>query len=154
MPRGLGPPNRPRGADWASASTAWVCAGAVEQFDAQIRTAQAAGARAVRVVMMPGRRYERFDSAEVLRKAKPEVRFTLEMITRDPLRVPCLTEKYWATMADVPGRELARTLRIVRAHAAPEPLPRVTHLAPDRQVAREEGNVRECLAYAREHLGL
>ena len=37
------------------------------------------------------------------------------MITRDPLPIPCLTEKYWAAMGDVPGRDLARTLRMVRA---------------------------------------
>src|SRR5207237_7029641 len=37
----------------------------------------------------------------VLRAARPAVRLNLEMITRDPLRVPCLTEKYWATLAGV-----------------------------------------------------
>src|SRR5687768_3355168 len=41
----------------------------------------------------------------VLRKANPAVRFSLQMITRDPLRIPCLTDDYWATFADVPGRD-------------------------------------------------
>ena len=40
----------------------------------------------------------------VLREARPEIRFNLEMITRDPLKVPCLTDRYWATFADLPGR--------------------------------------------------
>lgn len=241
----------------------------VERFEAEVRTAQQAGAKAIRVVMIPGRRYETFDSAEqfrqfaergirslelaepvaarhriplavenhkdqrvperlevlkhissqyvgvcvdtgnsialledpmevvqayaqwayavhlkdaavgqyeegflladvplgegfldlprmvqVLRQARPEVQFTLEMITRDPLPVPCLTEKYWATFADVPGRALAGTLRMVRANASAEPLPRVSHLSLDEQIEREEENVKKSLAYARDHLGL
>ncbi len=241
----------------------------VERFDAEVRTAKLAGAEVIRVVMIPGRRYERFDSADefrdftergikslelaepvaarhrvrlavenhkdqrvgerlevlehlssehvgmcvdtgnsfalledpievvrayapwafsvhlkdqavreyedgflfadaalgegfldlgqmvdILRGANPQVHFSLEVITRDPLEVPCLTEKYWATFADVPGRDLARTLRMVRAHASSEPLPRIGHLPLKEQVAREDENVRKCLAYARDHLGL
>src|SRR5207253_5553332 len=34
----------------------------------------------------------------VLQKANPTIQFNLEMITRDPLKIPCLTSKYWATM--------------------------------------------------------
>jgi hypothetical protein len=67
--------------------------------------------------------------------------------------VPCLTEGYWATFADVPARDLARTLGIVRARAARE-LPRVSHLPLEKQVAREAENVEKCLAFARERLGL
>ena len=52
----------------------------------------------------------------ILRAARPEIRFNLEMITRDPLKVPCLTERYWATFPDLPGRHLARTLSLVRDH--------------------------------------
>ena len=29
---------------------------------------------------------------DIIRRARPEVQFSLEMITRDPLEVPCLTE--------------------------------------------------------------
>jgi len=88
-----------------------------------------------------------------LRKAKPDVRFGLELITRDPLKVPCLTEKYWATFGDVPGRDLARTLRLVRRCQA-STLPEVGSLPLDEQVAREAFNVTSSLTYAREQLGL
>jgi sugar phosphate isomerase/epimerase len=240
----------------------------LERFEAEVRTAKQAGAKVIRVVMIPGRRYERFDSVEefrklarrgleslqlaepvaarhqvrlavenhkdqriperlemlkrisseyvgtcvdtgnsfalledplevveayapwafsvhlkdqavreyddgflfadvplgegfldlarmvrILRGARPEVRFSLELITRDPLEVPCLTEKYWATFADVPGRDLARTLRIVRQSAC-ERLPHVNDRPLDEQVKLEEENVTKCLAYARDHLGL
>ena len=90
----------------------------------------------------------------ILRKAKPDCRFSLESITRDPLKVPCLTEKYWATFADVPGRDLARTLRTVRSNTCPEPLARISHLPLEEQVAREDETVRTSLAYARDRLGL
>jgi sugar phosphate isomerase/epimerase len=88
----------------------------------------------------------------ILRKARPEVRFNLEMITRDPLKVPCLTPKYWATLGDVPGRELAATLALVRKRK--RSLPTVSGLPREQQLAAEEDNVRKCLAYAGEHLGL
>jgi sugar phosphate isomerase/epimerase len=241
----------------------------VERFEAQVRTAKRAGAKVIRVVMMPGRRYERFDSAEefrrwtdqgrrsvelaepvaaregirlaienhkdhrvserldllkrisseyvgmcvdtgnsialledpmevvrayapwaftshlkdmavreyedgfllsevplgegmlnlaemigLLRRARPEIQFTLEMITRDPLKVPCLTQRYWATMGDVRGSDLARTLRMVRVHGSKEPLPRVSHLPLDEQIRLEEENVKKCLEFARERLRL
>ncbi len=241
----------------------------VQRFDATIRTAKQAGARVVRVVIIPGRRYERFDSAEefgefcrrglkslqlaepvaarhgvslavenhkdqripqrlalldqigseyvgacvdvgnsfalmedtieaveayapwavtvhlkdqavreyedgflladvplgegfldlpkmveILRKAKPEIHFSLEVITRDPLKVPCLTEKYWTTFAKVPGRDLARTLRTVRAKASDKPLAEVSPLPLKQQVEQEKQNVLRSLAYARQHLGI
>lgn len=89
----------------------------------------------------------------ILRKANPKIHFCLETITRDPLRVPCLTDKYWATFGEVPGRDLARTLRTVRAHSAPA-LVEPSRLPPAEQVALEQATVKKSLAYARERLGL
>jgi hypothetical protein len=70
------------------------------------------------------------------------------MITRDPLSIPCLTEKYWATLGRVPGRDLARTLAMVRKSARKEPLPRITKLTEQEQLAAEDANVRASFAYA------
>jgi sugar phosphate isomerase/epimerase len=91
---------------------------------------------------------------QILRKARPEIRFSLEMSTRDALKVPCLTEKYWATFADVSGSELTRALRYVRTNTSKEPLPKVNHLPIDELVQLEEANIKKCLAYAKEHLNL
>jgi sugar phosphate isomerase/epimerase len=88
-----------------------------------------------------------------LRKARPGLLFCLEMITRNPLKVPCLTEKYWATFPERPGIDLARGLRLVRKHSSPAPLPMISGLSPEEQLKREDANARACLAYAREHLG-
>jgi len=90
----------------------------------------------------------------ILRKANPAIKFSLEMSTRDALKVPCLTEKYWATFVDVPGSDLARTLRYVRANATPQSLPKVNHLPLDKLVKLEENNIIKCLAYANKHLNL
>lgn len=91
----------------------------------------------------------------VLRRARPEILFSLEMATRDALKVPCLTEKYWATFPNVSGADLARALRYVRRHASDEEsLPHVSHRSLSEQVAIEEQNIKRCLRYASDHLNL
>jgi sugar phosphate isomerase/epimerase len=90
---------------------------------------------------------------DTIRKARPHARVNLEMITRDPLRVPCLTDEYWVTFAE--RREyLARTLRLVRDHPPAEALPHVSGLDDATRRRLEEDNVKLCLAYARDKLGL
>jgi 3-oxoisoapionate decarboxylase len=90
----------------------------------------------------------------LVRQARPKTHFSLEMITRDPLRVPCLTDKYWVTFPDRNGRYLARTLTLVQKDQSSRPLPRVAQLSHDVHVRLEEENVVSCLRYARESLKL
>jgi sugar phosphate isomerase/epimerase len=90
----------------------------------------------------------------ILRQAKPDVRFSLEVITRDALRVPVLTEKYWVTMGGVAATDLSRTLRTVKANASPGPLPAVSSLSVEKQIECEARNIERSLAYARDHLQL
>ncbi len=93
-------------------------------------------------------------AVRILRKARAEIRFNIEMITRDPLRVPCLTDRYWATFPDLPGRHLARALTRVRDHPPSHPLPRIRQLPREGQLRAEDENVRHCLAFARDRLAL
>jgi hypothetical protein len=86
---------------------------------------------------------------KTLRAARPGIPINLEMISRDPLEIPCLTEKYWATFEDLSGRHLVRSLTMVRTHAAKQPLPRVSGLSPAEKLEVEDDNVRRCFAYAR-----
>lgn len=88
-----------------------------------------------------------------LRRARPDVRFSLETITRDPLKVPCLSEAYWATMPNVAGSDLARTLRIVRANQVKQ-LPSLGELPLDQQAACEAAGIAKSLTYADEVLEL
>jgi sugar phosphate isomerase/epimerase len=90
----------------------------------------------------------------LLRKARPEIRFNIEMITRDPLLVPCLTDRYWATFPQYPARGLARAITLVREHRPPRPLPRVSQLPIDERLRVEDENVGRCIAFARESLRL
>jgi sugar phosphate isomerase/epimerase len=95
------------------------------------------------------------EMARALREANPDIRFSLEMSTRDPLRVPCLTTKYWATLGHLSGQNLARALSMVRAKGTPKTaLPRSEHLSTAERVDLEEDNIQRCLAYAQEHMGL
>jgi sugar phosphate isomerase/epimerase len=90
----------------------------------------------------------------VLQKANPKLQFNLEMITRDPLKVPCLTEKYWATMPDASAQRLAQALGRVKRSKSAQPLPQTTGLGTEEQLRLEDDNVRKSLAYARDHLSL
>ncbi len=89
---------------------------------------------------------------EILKRAKPDVRMSLELITRDALKVPCLTDRYWATLPNVAGSDLARTLRFVRQHASKE-VQQVSSLSLEQQVQLEDANIAASLQYAREQLG-
>lgn len=92
----------------------------------------------------------RFDLARMttlIHKANPKACFLLEMITRNPLSIPCLTDKYWETLGQVPGRDLARAMARVRS-APKTTLPRITTLAAEAQLATEDQNIRDSFAYA------
>ena len=91
----------------------------------------------------------------LIHQARPKTHFNLEMITRDPLKVPCLTDRYWATFPDRSGLYLARTVRLVRNKAVPgKPLPRVSQLSHEALERAEEENVKACLRYAGEKLNM
>ncbi len=89
-----------------------------------------------------------------VQQARPKTRLCLEMITRDPLKVSCMSDRYWATFAGQNGVALARTLRFVQDRKSEKPLPRISHLTYDQQRQVEDENVIACLKYAREELGL
>jgi sugar phosphate isomerase/epimerase len=91
---------------------------------------------------------------KAIRAARPDVYFSLEMITRDPLLVPCLTEPYWASFTEIPGADLARFLRRMRASKPRSPLPRISGLSDAERYALEVDLVNRSLAYATTHLSL
>ncbi len=84
----------------------------------------------------------------VLQKANPKLRFSLEMMTRDPLKVPCLTPQYWTVFPERSGRYLARTLKLVQSQSNISPLPVVSGLSREAQARVEAENVRKCMEYA------
>jgi sugar phosphate isomerase/epimerase len=93
-----------------------------------------------------------------LKKKDPNMPFDLEMITRDPLKIPIFTDKYWATFDDtyspLPGRDLAKILQIVRSNKPKSPLSRTTGMSTEAQLKLEDENVTKSINYARQHLDL
>jgi 3-oxoisoapionate decarboxylase len=89
---------------------------------------------------------------DIVRKAKPDVHFCLEMITRDPLIVPYKDDRYWVTFN---GRDAARIQRFeasILTRASTGPLPHISGLTPAEQVAAEDENLRQSVAYAKNTL--
>jgi sugar phosphate isomerase/epimerase len=93
-----------------------------------------------------------------LRERDREMLFCLEMITRDPLKVPVFTDKYWATFDDsyspLPGRDLAKVLELVHRNPPRKPLPKISGLSPEQQVKAEDEYNQQCIDYARKNLEL
>ena len=89
---------------------------------------------------------------DACRRGNPNAWLNLEMITRDPLKIPCLTRPYFATMPSLSGGELAAALAQVRRHASKKPLPRTIGLSAAEQLALEDDHVRQCFTYARREL--
>lgn len=84
---------------------------------------------------------------EVLRREAPHADFYLEMITREPLLIPCLGEGYWATFPEKSGRDLVKALTWVREHQK-SMLPGVDSLSLEARLALEERNITESLTQA------
>ncbi|MFM1879168.1 MAG: hypothetical protein RLZZ241_2034 [Bacteroidota bacterium] len=92
------------------------------------------------------------EMVRVIRSARPEVRFNLEMITRDPLQIPCLTKSYWETRPGVSAVALAKYLQNIR-NQKPTDLPVISGLPEDEQLRQEVENNRTCLNLARTQYG-
>ncbi|MEJ7767990.1 MAG: TIM barrel protein [Chitinophagaceae bacterium] len=88
------------------------------------------------------------------KKHNPSVSFNLEMITRDPLEIPCLKNDYWTVFDGVPASELARTLNMVKRNKFVPQLPRVSRLSVEERLAVEEDNILECFKYSTGKAGL
>lgn len=95
---------------------------------------------------------------KVLQAKDPDMIFALEMITRDPLKIPVHTRKYWTTFDDsyspLPGRDLARMLEIVRTNPPKAPLTRTAGLSPADALRLEDQLIDRSIEYARSKLTL
>jgi sugar phosphate isomerase/epimerase len=98
------------------------------------------------------------EMVRMLRAVDPRMIIDLEMITRDPLKIPVFTAKYWATFDDsyspISGRDVAKVLSLVKKNPPKTPLPRVTGLNREEQVKLEDSYNLKCIAYARQNLNL
>ncbi len=80
------------------------------------------------------------------KKKNPKVTFSLEMITRDPLQIPCKTKEYKAVVGD---KEDSFKKIIAKQK---QTLPRVSQLDAEGKLAIEEQNIIECIEYSKAKL--
>jgi hypothetical protein len=78
------------------------------------------------------------------------------MITREPLKIPVFTKKYWATFDEsyspLPGRDLARMIEIVRTTPPTTPLTKTTGLSAPDALRLEDEMINRSIAWARKNL--
>ena len=93
-----------------------------------------------------------------LQKKDPNMAFDLEMIVRDPLKIPVFTDKYWVTFDDsyspLPGRDMAHIFALVNKNKPKAPLPHTTGLAPEAFLKLEDDCVARSIDWARKNLNL
>jgi sugar phosphate isomerase/epimerase len=93
-----------------------------------------------------------------LQKKDPNMPFDLEMITREPLKIPVFTAKYWVTFDDsyspLPARDLAHILDIVHKHPPKTPPPATAGLSPEDFLKLEDLCVSKSIDWARRNLNL
>jgi sugar phosphate isomerase/epimerase len=93
-----------------------------------------------------------------LQKKDPNMAFDLEMITREPLKIPVFTDKYWVTFDDayspLPARDLAHILEIVHKKPPQTPPPHTAGLSPEDFLKLEDQCVSRSIDWARKNLSL
>ncbi len=93
-------------------------------------------------------------AVKLCRKYNPKVTFNLEMITRDPLEIPCLDNGYWATFENHAASDLTKAMQLVKSHAYAGTLPAVKNMDSESKLAFEEQNILDCLTFAKANLNL
>ncbi|PZX52063.1 sugar phosphate isomerase/epimerase family protein [Algoriphagus chordae] len=93
-------------------------------------------------------------AVELCKEHNPQINFSLEMITRDPLEIPCMKDSYWATFDHLSGLDVYRMERLMEENQFKGDLPQVKGMSKEEQLAFEEKNVLACLEYSRSSLGL
>jgi sugar phosphate isomerase/epimerase len=85
----------------------------------------------------------------ILRQHNPAIHPTTELITRDPLRIPMMTEDFYRSLPERRGHR-DRWMAMVRQKATA--LPRVSQLTPAQRMQAEEDNNRAVMEWCRINL--
>lgn len=92
----------------------------------------------------------------LLRAKDPNMPFSLEMITRDPLKIPIFTDEYWATFDDpsspISGHDMARLFDMVRKNPPKKALPGTGGLNAEAQLKLEDECIAKSIEWARVRL--
>ncbi len=88
-------------------------------------------------------------AVKLCKKYNPQMMFSLEMITRDPLEIPCLEKSYWVTFEEDKEKGLTEIFKMVRDRSFSGELPSIKNLNPEERLAFEEENVVKCLDFSK-----
>lgn len=91
---------------------------------------------------------------ELCQKYNPTITFSLEMITRDPLLIPCLEDQYWTTFGKKNEAELQKIMNLVNRKEFEGELPSIQDLNPEQRLKQKEENNLACLKYSSRKLKL
>lgn len=91
---------------------------------------------------------------DILRGARRDIHFCLEMITRDPLKVPYRDDRYWATFKKRDTLRVQRFEASILSQTSSKPLPGISGLESAAMLKAEDDNVRRSAGYAKKSLGL
>jgi sugar phosphate isomerase/epimerase len=91
---------------------------------------------------------------ELLRRSKSDIHFCLEMITRDPVKIPYLDDSFWAAFGKRDSSRIERFKATVLSKATGKRLPKISSMSSAQMLAVEDDNVRRSVAYAKRTLGL
>ena len=83
----------------------------------------------------------------IMRKVNPKVNMVEELITRDPLKIPCFTDAYWAGFPAKDQKRMDATLAWVKAKQTK--LPYVDQLTVEERFKVEEDNHRKTIDWGR-----
>ena len=94
---------------------------------------------------------------KMMQARKKDMIFQLEMITRDPLKIPIFTDDYWRVYdqdSPVPPRDLAKLVEWIHENPPKHPLPKTSGLTPKQRLALEDIYNQRSIDYARANLPL
>jgi sugar phosphate isomerase/epimerase len=91
---------------------------------------------------------------EILRRGRSDIHFCLEMITRDPWKVPYKNDKFWATFPEKDEVRIQKFKSVILSKATAASIPKVSGMSSARMLAVEDDNIRKSVSYAKRTLGL
>jgi sugar phosphate isomerase/epimerase len=90
--------------------------------------------------------------ARTLRAANPQLHFSLEMATRDPLVIPCNQDAYWSTFPERKANQLGRTMHFVQSNPIKKAPPSIRNKSVEEQLMDEEKNNSDSLDWLNQHV--
>jgi sugar phosphate isomerase/epimerase len=92
---------------------------------------------------------DQYEVWKIMRKHNSKINMIEELITRDPLKIPCLTDGYWACFPAKDEKRLAAIQTWVKAKQTK--LPYVDQLTVQERFKVEESNHRKTIDWGRTH---